>query len=232
MRVKEGVLFAVRRYPIEIILILTAGIITILSFQHESIEAQDQQDSPIDAPQPSPNLTQSNQSQIDHPLVAVDVSGAVYKPGVYEASSGARIIDLVEMAGGISHEADRHFVARNYNMARMVGDQDKIYIPFTWDIALGTFVEESRILEYLSPRYPGEALSKTNTNPLSSVDISTLQLSINVASKEELDTLPGIGPVTAQKIVDNRPYNSLDEILSRKVLNTSTFEKIKDYISL
>lgn len=223
---------SLRRYAVEIILIMTAGIITIISIQQSyetpqrAYEVQEN---------PSTELPPVQEIGSTLPSVFVDVSGAVNKPGVYEATAGARITDMIEMAGGISHEADQFFVARNFNMARMVGDQDKIYIPYSWDIALGTFTEEKRILEYLNPLYPGETAkpyeAKTSTQQDES-NQSGVKLSLNNASKEELDTLPGVGPVTAQKIVDNRPYLITEELITKKVMNQSTFDKIADFISL
>jgi competence protein ComEA len=57
-------------------------------------------------------------------------------------------------------------------------------------------------------------------------------VNINTASESELDTLPGVGNVTAGKIISNRPYNALDELLSKKVVNTGVFEQIKDKITI
>lgn len=58
------------------------------------------------------------------------------------------------------------------------------------------------------------------------------RISVNNASGEDLEALPGIGPVTAKKIIDNRPYGSLEELLSKKVLSRSLYEKLKDQLSL
>lgn len=226
---KKILSYSIKRYTVEIILIMTAGIITILSFQQSLTEEQPA----YGITEESNTITQVQEQQASPPSVFVDVSGAVNKPGVYEATAGARIADLVELAGGISHEADRLFVARNFNMARMVGDQDKVYIPFSWDIALGTFTEEKRILEYLNPLYPGEtASSYVAKQTQESQSSESVQISINDATKDELDALPGIGPVTAQKIVDNRPYATTAELTVKKVLNQSTYDKIAEYITL
>jgi len=57
-------------------------------------------------------------------------------------------------------------------------------------------------------------------------------VSINSGTQAELEELPGIGPVTAGKIIDNRPYGSVQELLERKIVGKTTFEKIKDLITL
>ena len=56
-------------------------------------------------------------------------------------------------------------------------------------------------------------------------------MNINLATMDQLDTLPSIGAVTAQKIIDGRPYASAEELLSRKVVGQSTYDKIKDKVS-
>lgn len=215
-----------RRYVIEICLITIAAVITLISLIQQQAsfsptEAAVQSESKPPTPTPEPKQS-----------LSVDVSGAVYNPGVYEASAGARIGDLVEMAGGISYEADRYFVARNFNMARFVGDQDKIYIPFMFDIALGTFTERKRVLEYLQPLGETSDRSSENLSVNSEQTEKGLTVSINESSAEELDTLPGVGSVTVQKIIENRPYIAIEDLLNKKVLNQSTYEKIKDNISL
>jgi len=174
--------------------------------------------------------TTENQSPT---TLSVEVSGAVVEQDVYEVSPGTRLKDMIDLAGGLSDEADKRYVARNYNLAKYVGDQEKIYIPYIWDIVNGTFVEQKRILEYLQPLYLQS--SQNNQSSLASTKPQTetvLTLSINTASLEELDTLPGIGPVTGQKIIENRPYISVDELLSKKVVNQSTYDKIKNNIDL
>lgn len=155
--------------------------------------------------------------------IFIDVSGAVINPDVYEVTPGARLKDVILKAGGLAKNADAKYVARNFNFAKLVGDQEKIYIPYTFDIASRIFVESPRILEYLQPLYNSSSETQ-QTNPIT--------ISINTSSIEELDTMPGIGPVTAQKIIDNRPYSSIDDLLIKKVLNQTTFQKIQNMITL
>jgi len=150
--------------------------------------------------------------------ITVDVSGAVVSPGVYTLTDGARIKDAIEKAGGLSDSADSEFVEKSFNLAAKLIDGSKLYIP-----EIGESI--------------GSTTSNTSTGSVQSMagasGISASGLiDINAASESELDTLSGIGPVTAGKIIDNRPYGSLEELVSKKAVSSSVFEKIKDNISL
>lgn len=140
--------------------------------------------------------------------IMVDVEGAVVKPGVYSLPSTARVQDGITAAGGLSPKADHQSLAKGINLAAHLTDSAKLYIPFQ-----------------------GEQASINSTSG-SVVGASTGSVSINNATSSELDSLPGVGPVTSGKIIANRPYNTLDELLSKKAVSKSVYDKIKDQISL
>jgi competence protein ComEA len=140
--------------------------------------------------------------------IFVDIAGAVEKPDVYEVTAGARLKDVLGVAGGLSADADREFFSRNFNLAKIIEDQEKIYIPSTSEIQNGASVENA----------PTSAYNQ--------------KININRASLDELDQLPQVGKVTAQKIIENRPYQSLEDLLAKKVVNKSVYEKIKNLIIL
>lgn len=137
--------------------------------------------------------------------IKVDIEGEVAKPGVYELSADSRFQDLLILAGGLGGEANRDWVAKNLNLAMKLTDGGKFYIPKSGET---TSVQ-------LSSSGGTKASEKIN---------------INTASSQELDTLPGIGPATAQKIISNRPYQTIEELKDKKAVSTSVFEKIKDQI--
>ncbi len=140
-------------------------------------------------------------------IIWVDLSGAVEKPGVYELPTEARMKDLLARAGGLSAEADREWVEKNINLAQKLVDGAKLYIPIKGELTIGENVA-------------GESASLVG------------KININTASASELDTLWGIGEARAEAIIDNRPYSSVDELLSKKVIPTNVFEEIKDEISV
>lgn len=141
--------------------------------------------------------------------IVVDVAGAVEKPGVYTLTSGSRIGEALVVAGGLSAQADREWVARTVNLAAELEDGAKIYIPST----IGNGNPKSEILN------PRQILNSKLIN-------------INTASVGELDGLVGIGEVRAQNIVANRPYGSTAEIVGKAKIPESVYEEIKDSLTL
>ncbi|MGB9882972.1 MAG: helix-hairpin-helix domain-containing protein [Microgenomates group bacterium] len=204
-----------KKYWLEIIFISIAGFITTVSLFFYLKTKEDSQTPIITQTKATENQTKFKKE------IWVDVSGSVNNPGLYRASNNTRLKDIIDQAGGLSDQADKGFFYRNFNLARFVSDQEKIYIPSYWEVQNGYFVENPQLINN----------SQANLLPFNNEN-STNLVSINNASIDELDTLPGIGKTLAQKIINNRPFQSLEELLTKKIINQSTFEKIKDLISL
>ncbi len=158
--------------------------------------------------------TNTNISPAKSKKILVDVSGAVRKPGVYSLSAESRIKDAILMAGGISDTADSMRIAQTLNLAAKLSDGAKLYIP-----SLG----EAQVTSEEVVKSDQDMVSQTSSGN---------GININQAAESELDTLPGIGKVTAEKIIANRPYQSINELTQKKVVGASVFEKIKDKISV
>lgn len=179
--------------------------------------------------------TKNNRENIDQTVISndqpekifVDVSGSVEKPNIYQVNFGARIKEVIDKAGGLSDNADVMFFSRNFNLARIVTDQEKIYVPSIVEINNKVFIENQRVLDYASP-----ATDILNNTPTMDASINNQLINLNSATIEELDQLPGVGQVTANKIISSRPYSTLEELLTKKVVNKGIFEKIKNLISL
>lgn len=140
-------------------------------------------------------------------IIFVDLAGAVVKPGVYEVTSDTRLFRVIEMAGGLTEEADTNSV----NQASFVQDGEKIIIPSKSDQA--------------------SVSAETSQTPV--VDPTLGLININIASKEELTTLNGIGDVMAERIIEYRASNRFknkEDIMSVKGIGTGIYEKIKDKI--
>ena len=138
--------------------------------------------------------------------IRVYVTGAVQKPGVYSLHAGDRVEDAVNAAGGATAEAD----LTRTNLAARVNDGQQIYV-----------VQKGET----PPPLPATTGSSGQPG----------KININTASLAELDTLPGIGQVTAQKIIDyrtkNGPFKSVQELKDQKIVTSSTYDKIKDLIT-
>ena len=139
-------------------------------------------------------------------IIVVDVEGAVLRPGIIELSAGSRVADAVAAAGGYSATADLAAAAAQVNLAATLRDGQQIVVPVIGATAGGGSASGSGGL-----------------------------VNLNTASADELDALPGIGPVTVEKIVAARgeqPFSSLDEMVTRKVLTNAQVDKIRDLVTL
>ncbi len=141
--------------------------------------------------------------------LVVDVEGAVEDPGVHEVAESGRVADAIAAAGGYSAEVDIAAAAGALNLAEHLTDGQKIHVPARGEVA--SLADDATAA-------PGNA-------PSGPIDI-------NHASSTELESLPGIGPVTAGKIIAARPFGSIDELDTRDVVGPSTLAKIRDLITV
>lgn len=140
--------------------------------------------------------------------IVVDVAGAVNKPGVYRLRAKSRMEDALLAAGGVSQDADQGYIAKNVNLASVLSDGAKVYLPF---------IDESNAL----------VLGSTDSGVSSSGLVN-----LNSASSSQLEDLPGIGEVTAGKIINARPYSAVDELRSKKVVSQKVYDEIKEKVSV
>ena len=201
-----------KKYLIEVILILISSIVAIISIVCIINIPKTEVLSTVQ----EPNMQTDNDYKKDEKKY-IDISGAVNVPGLYEASDEARLNDLIDMAGGLSEVADKNFFSRNFNLAKLVVDQEKIYIPSKKETENGYNVQ-----------FEAELANSNTTYKVK----STERININLATLEELDTLPGVGKVTAEKIINNRPFGALDELIIKKVINKSVYQNILDLIEI
>ena len=152
--------------------------------------------------------------------IFVHIAGCVQKEGMLELSANCRIADAIEKAGGLTQEAD----LSDINLAYLLEDGMKIYIPNQ---------NERQENNEKTKNIPKEE----NTPSMQIQDTNTKQdvININTATQEELDTLPGIGPATAAKIIAYRKekgkFNNKEEIKEVSGIGEAKYEKMKEYIS-
>lgn len=136
--------------------------------------------------------------------LVVDVAGAVHRPGLYRLTHGARIADAVQLAGGFTRRADRVGV----NLAAPVADGEQIVVP---------------------ARGQGTTGVSSGAGPS-----PTAPLDLNTATLEQLDALPGIGPTTAQKILDYRqahgPFHAVADLDAVPGIGQGRIEQLKGLV--
>ncbi|MGH2392592.1 MAG: helix-hairpin-helix domain-containing protein [Candidatus Limnocylindria bacterium] len=138
--------------------------------------------------------------------LVVDIEGGVISPGIHRLPAGSRVADALAAAGGYAEGADLGAAARSLNLAAAVVDGQQIYVPVL-----------------------GEAQATGGDGAGSGL------VNLNRASQSELEALPGIGPVTAKKIIDARaelPFATLDDLVAREVLTARQLEQIADLVTV
>ena len=151
---------------------------------------------------------ESEESSVQPQVIFVDIGGAVEEPGVYEVAKDTRLFEVIEMAGGLSEDADPDHV----NRASFVEDGQKIIIPVK-----GSEYTDDRTAAAFSP------------------EADSGLININTASADELKTLSGIGDVTAEKIIEYRSstaFKSKEDIMSVDGIGRKKKKKIKDDITV
>jgi competence protein ComEA len=172
----------------------------------------------VDGALASPAVTDTASGHADAPgtvPIVVEVGGAVVAPGVYRLPPGSRILDAITAAGGFGPRVDATLADRLLNLASPVKDGDEVHVPVR-----GEASDDGAATA-------GGGGSRGGTGPGGS---STGPIDLNTASAEQLDTLPGVGPATVAKIIaarEERPFASLDDVGTRKVLGPATLEKIR-----
>jgi competence protein ComEA len=149
--------------------------------------------------------------------VVVEIVGAVARPGVFRLPAGSRVGDLVAAAGGYGPRIDARRAEASLNLAATLHDGDQVRVP-SRDDPIGTGGSGGS----------GEAGADGAAGGSGRVDLNT-------ASAAELDELPGVGPVTAEKIIAAReeaPFTTVDDLRTRGILGEKTFERLRELVTV
>jgi competence protein ComEA len=170
---------------------------------------QRQTTTPIELLPPLPTATQTP--------IRVHLTGAVNAPGVYELPRGSILQDALNAAGGLKPSAD----SGRLNLAKPLNDGEQIVIPEAAAPGQPTFTPDARL--------------PLPTTPPDSAAPATL-ININTATQAELESLPEIGPATAQRILEyreaNGPFNAVEDLLNVKGIGPATIEAIKPFVTI
>lgn len=151
-------------------------------------------------------LNVENVQEIKDEFIYIDIKGAVMNPDVYKVERGTRLFQLVSKAGGLMSDANQNAV----NFSIILHDEDVIYIPNISEEYSDIFSDEKK-------------------------EVTDEKININTATLEELQSITGVGPATAQAIVDYRDENGLfgtiEDIVNVPGIGDATFNEIKDTIT-
>lgn len=156
--------------------------------------------------------------------VAVHVVGQVTSPGVVEVAAGSRVIDAITAAGGLTEAADSGAV----NLARPVVDGEQIYVPVPGE----TPPAQVPVAELPS----GSASTAPGTGTSGATPAAGAAINLNTADVAALDTLPGVGPAIAGRIVDWREahggFATVDDLLEVSGIGPAVLAKIRDLVTV
>lgn len=168
--------------------------------------------------------------------IAIHITGEVQKTGIIYLKKGARIADAIKIAGGATKNANLNRV----NLAYVLEDGQKIYIPNKKD----KINKEEYIISNSGENVmveEGKNTGNNNTNNIKDGKSTNVKgviskVNINLASQSDLETLPGIGPSLAQRILEYRKENGkfqkIEDIQNVKGIGDAKYNKIKDYLSI
>lgn len=165
---------------------------------------------------PKFEIVQTNEVEAVVATIWVDIAGQVVRPGVYELVSGDRVGKVIEKAGGFNSGADLEWVNKNLNQAAKVSDGMKIYVPAR---------QERNVQTLPQGDYPHGGGANPKSQELEKININT-------ASQAELEALPGIGPATAIKVIQGRPYSETSDLQTRKIVSAKVYEQIKETVTV
>lgn len=208
-----------------IIIVLSVITIIILSFFYYSNEEEQTEEFEVEEVEEEKEIVKS--------IFCVDIKGAINKPGVYCLEDGGRVLNVIEAAGGLKSTADTSVI----NLSKKISDEMTIIIYTKIQIkdAINR-LNSPTIIEIIKEVEKECICPDTNNDACINETINETSLvNINNATKEQLMTLPGIGESKADAIITYRietPFSIIDDLKNVPGIGDSTFESLKQYITV
>lgn len=188
------------------IIVIISGFTYVIIFNHDSSDINKDIDVSNDTYEENQITDIDLEEDINKEKLYVHVCGAVVNEGVYEIKKDTRVFEVIDLAGGLTDEADTKLI----NQARIVSDQEKLYFPTKEEVENGFYIEEEHIESSL--------------------------ININAASKEQLMLLPGIGESKAKSILQYRDehgsFSSKEDIMNVNGIKEGLYYNIESHITV
>lgn len=202
----------------EKIIIAIIGVVLIISVVVYFLD-KNKEDEYIEVNNEIANITteeQADEEEEEYEEIILHIVGAVKNPGIVKIKEGSRIVDVIEAAGGVLEDADTSKI----NLAYVVEDGQKIFVPSITD----EITEET---EYVTSKSGDNIIIDNNEG-------ENIMVNINKGTQTELETLPGIGPAMALRIIEHRKENgnfeNIEDIKNVKGIGDAKYENIKNNI--
>ncbi|MBP3920240.1 MAG: helix-hairpin-helix domain-containing protein [Bacilli bacterium] len=172
------------------------------------------------------------------PKIKIDIKGEIVNPGVYELDENTRVIDAINKSGGLTENADTNLI----NLSKTLTNEMVIVVYNKNEIEkLRSELKETKtVIEYIEkectcPDTINNACINEYKEPTNQAETKDTKVNINTATLDELTTIPGIGETKAKDIIEYRnkqPFEKIEDITNIKGIGKSTFEKLKNYITI
>ncbi|MCI8383586.1 MAG: hypothetical protein HFJ33_01745 [Clostridia bacterium] len=196
--------------------------------EEESMTEFDLQDNMEASEIQSNEETKQQEEKYSDDRIVIHVSGAVNKEGIVELKVNSRISDAIDQAGGIREDAS----IEEINLAYKLEDGMKIHIPTKQEKQQKEITNQTNISEVTTT----SGIMESNKTEEKTERKGTTKVNINTATQTQLETLPGIGPSTAIKIMTYRKekgkFSKIEEIKEVNGIGDSKYDKIKDFICI
>lgn len=219
------------RYKKQIIItIVVMVVLTVFCISFIKLYPKEKKDSEIKT---NDNLI-SKESDSEKEQYKVDIKGEVINPGIYTVNIDSRVIDVINMAGGLSGNANTTVI----NLSKKITDEMVIIIYSNEEVAnfKKTKELEQQVIKQCEQKDENSLINSACITTSKEENNSTTNISINNATKEELMTLPGIGEAKAEEIIkyrsDRNGFTNIEELKEISGIGESLFAKIKEYITL